>query len=1010
MWRIFQFSYKQAWLVISVTLALTVILGLQVPNLKIKVSADELIPEGSELEKQYESVSKAFGSDEVSVIYAGDEALFTRERLLQLKELNNKLAQLPCIERVESLFTVSNINGSGGWIDTTPLLERVPVQPKQIQQRMEQAISNPILNRNVISNDGKATTLSLYLRPQDELIAWVTQKIERLDAQIEVAQATTGENHTAPIAASPATMPTAPGVPSAPSIAPAAPAPKLAGIAVRGTSDIESLIEQRDALLPYLDKNKYAETIYYAIEKELAPYRDNFGELFQIGSPTVQVQMTDYILKDQKMLLPLSMVALVVLIGFMLRSVQGAIIPVINAVIATAWTLGTMALLGVPINMLNYIVPALILVIGATEDVHVLVEYKEILARGWRGIGAITDVGHNIGLTLALTGMTTVLGFAAAGITDIKIMRDFAITAALGMFARFIVSVVFLPAYLRLFGRFFKPESHEAHQNSLSTRMSEAFTAWVMKYLVPKPYRVLLFFGLITIPCLYFATNIKMSNDLLSFLKPDSPLVQQLNTLSENLSGTKVIYLTVEGNPDDFRQARKVQMLENITRYLRELGEFDSVVSLSDYLALVNREMHESDPSYFHSPRRDDLLAQYLLFFHPSMLSPYVTGDYSRANIVIRCNINDSHKLNLLMEQIRQDLNSGRFGPLLYTLTGKSVMVAQSVENLSKGQTASIAFMALALFIIIATLFISFKAAAMTVISNLWTVVVLFGIMGAFDIPLNVGTCMVAAITIGIGIDDTLHLMVRYNKDLKQLKSELPAIERVVKVEFMPVIITSIGLAGGFGVLASSSFVPVMQFGALSAFVIFLAVIADLILTPVLLSKTRLITLWDLVGLNVRKALMSTSPVFRGMNTMQAKKLILASNVEEFSAGTPIVKAGEEGDEMYVILEGDIEVSINQNGNRILISYLSMGEVFGEIALISRAKRTADVIAKTDTKLLVYDWDSLVRLRRYAPYLSSQLLLNLASILGLRLVDAQRKLDNAPKLSPAGNSNKRKSL
>lgn len=1038
MWRILQFSYKYAGIVAGITLLITALLALQLPKLQIKVSSDELIPEGSHLEQQYEKVRDDFGSDEVAVVYVEDSELFTQQRLKLLKELNTQLKQLPTVERIESLFTVSNISGEGGWVNTSPLLERIPRSERLLEKRQQEAVSNPILLRNVISPDGDATTLTLYLRSPEKLKAFSQDRIEELDNKIAALRAISANapSSNAQAGSATATPPIAPSALSAQSPSPAtaipatnpppitptvSPAPSAdAKISTQDNPEIQALLDERKNLERYLDESKHAKHVYEDIERLLEPLRTaeehTFDKLFQVGSPAIQEQMTQFILNDQKVLLPLSMIVLVLLIGFMLQSVQGAIIPVLNAVIAAVCTLGMMALLGVPINMLNYIVPALILVIGATEDVHILVEYKEIRERGWRGIGAITDVGHNIGLTLALTGITTVLGFAATGLTDIKIMRDFGITAALGMFARFLVSIFFLPAYLRIFGRFFGGK-HRKRKESWANRASAAFASMVMNRIVPKPYHTIGIVVLLCIPCLYFLTEIKMSNDLLSFLKQDSKLVREINTLSNKLSGTKVIYLTLEGNEGDFKRANKVQTLAQISNYLREMGKsedqpkgvFDTVISLADYLALVNRElMYDGDDQFYDVPKKDDLIAQYLLFFHhDSMLKPYVTGDYARANIVIRCNINDSHELNTIVEDIRNTLDSGKFGPLLYTLTGKSVIVAQSVDQLSRGQTASISFMALALFVIVAVLFISFKAASMTVLSNLFAVIVLFGIMGIFGIPLNVGTCMVAAITIGIGIDDTLHLMVRYNKELKRLKNELPAIERAVKAEFMPVLITTLGLAGGFGVLASSSFVPVMQFGALSALVIFLAVIADLILTPVLLSKTRLITIWDLVGLNLRKALMNTSPVFKGMSSMQAKKLILASNVQEYPAGSKIVKANEDGDKMYVVLEGDLEVFITQGDNRILLSYLSMGEVFGEIALISRTRRTADVVAKTDTKLLVYDWESLVKLRRFAPYLSSQLLLNLANILGMRLVDAQRKIDNTPKLTGKTQSPKR---
>ena len=132
---------------------------------------------------------------------------------------------------------------------------------------------------------------------------------------------------------------------------------------------------------------------------------------------------------------------------------------------------------------------------------------------------------------------------------------------------------------------------------------------------------------------------------------------------------------------------------------------------------------------------------------------------------------------------------------------------------------------------------------------------------------------MVAAITIGIGVDDTLHLLVQYNRELKSLKDEKKALEKALRTVILPIIVTSIGLAAGFFVLSFSSFLPVQQFGMLSAIVIVIAVFADMILTPALFSTKRLITLWDLLGIKLQNTLHDKCRLFQGMSMWQVKNL-----------------------------------------------------------------------------------------------------------------------------------------
>lgn len=901
MQRIFQFCYRQAWPIVGLILLLTGLAIGSATQLRVNVSTDEMIPRQSEAWQTYQDIREEFGSDTLALIYVEDNQLFNRDKLLRLNEAVRELRGIEEVQRIESLFSVSNINGEGGWVETGALFETIPSNQEAIDAKKALALKNPLLLRTVLSPDGTATLVSLYLNP------------------------TASDNTDADRA------------------------------------------------------------IYEAIEEVLNKYQGDFSQIYQIGSPALHTWMADYILEDQKFLLPVSGLLLVLLIGLLLGSVQGAIIPVLNAAISTAWTLGLMAALGIPISMLNYIVPALILIIGSTEDVHILVEYREARDSGLKGADAVHFIASRIGLTLVLTGFTTSLGFAVTGLSALSIMQEFGASAAIGMITRFLVSVLFIPAYLRLADNWLTKPTRSKSEERRHQRVASWMANLVEKVLAPNAIRVITLFALIGLPCLFLIPQIRLSNDLISFLHPDSPIVEKLDRVATKLSGSKVVYVTLNAQEGDFKRVDKLKQLEAITLWLRENPQFDTVTSLSDYLALVNRAMFGDDPSKETVPEKEALIAQYFLFFHRSNLQPYVSGEYDQANIVIRCNINDSSELNKQVKLIEATLNSGRFGYPNFTVTGKSVLVSAAVDKIVLGQVISLTTMVLTLFAVIAVLFLSFKAGAISVLANLFPIALIFGLMALLGIPLNIGTCMVAAITIGIAVDDTLHLMVRYNKQLKVLKNEMAAIAASVRQEFFPVMTTSLGLAGGFTVLGFSSFVPVMQFGFLSAIVMVLALITDIILTPTLLSTIRLITLWDLLGFKLQQTLLKISPVFAGMTKWQAKKLILLANIQEHSAGTPVIREGETGRSMFVIIDGELEVSKSVDKEKIVLSKLGVGDLVGEVALVSETRRTADVTALTDVRVLALDWESLVRLHRSSPFLSSRLFLNLANILGNRL-------------------------
>jgi len=961
--RLFNLCYRHAFLVIALVALITGYSIWQATSLRVNVSTDSLIPEDSPLKQEYEAIIEQFGSDQLALVYVQDEALFTEDKLKLLKKLSKELKELDEVQRVESLFTVNDIRSVNGWIDTSPLLRRIPKTPEELKEKQQQAIDNPLMRRAIISNSGDATLITLYLKSPAELKgeqsgdeAASVDDAERMDYDKQVFA-------------------------------------KIRDI-------LQGLNEPPEVKLPH-GADKMPEAVRAALMKKAqesivqpVDYVANFDRIFQVGSPALHVYMANFIIEDQKVLLPAAGLVLVLLIGLMMGSFQAAIIPVVNAVISTAWTFGLMVALDIPISMLNYIVPALILIIGATEDVHIINEYKEAKGEGQLGGDAVTAIAHRIGLTLFLTGLTTSLGFAVTGLSALTIMQQFGIVAALGMLSRFVISITFMPAWLRIFGKFLRAEKHSASHEKKHFGLTAKLTNFLKTKLLVRPSRTIIFFGLIAVACLSLIPKIRVSNDLISFLRPDSEIVEQLNTVASQLSGSKVIYVTFRSSDGAYKKAEKLQNLEAFAKWMRDDERIDTATSLADYIALVNKAMKGGKEADHLIPNNDALIAQYLTFFHRSDLKPYVTGDYSTANVVLRSNLSDSSDLNALVAEIEQALGSGQFGRHGFTVSGKSVMVASAVDKIISGQVISLTSMTLLMFAIISGLFLSFRAGFLAVMSNLFPVVVVFGVMAAFGVTLNVGTCMVAAITIGIAVDDTLHLMVRYNQELKRLKDERKAMLASVQAEFYPVLTTSMGLAGGFVILGFSSFVPVMQFGLLSALVMMLALIADVILTPVLLSTTRLITLWDVLGFNLRKALIERSAMFAGLTKWQAKKLILLANLEEREIGEYIVREGDVGDSMYVIIDGELEVSKSIDDRKVVLSKLVLGDIFGEVALISDVKRTADVIATTDTRLLRLNWSELETLQRYNPFLSSRLFLNLSRILGQRLNSTIERIES----------------
>jgi uncharacterized protein len=891
-------------LLAAVLLTVGAVYGLRF--LSLDVSSEGLTVADSPLRAELAQVRAEFGSDQIAVVYAEDPALFTLERLERLREVDRELARLPFVEKVESLFTLPDIRDVGGILETSPLLARIPAEPEALARKQAFGRENPLLRRNVLSPDGTATLLTLYLKPEV--------------------------------------------------------------LAARPITEIEA-----------------------ELEAVLKPHKEAFAELYQLGRPALQSWLLGALQSDQRILLPLAGLLLFLLLAFNQRSLVAGLLPILNGLLAIVWTLGLMSLLGIPVTLLNYIVPVLVIVVGATEDMHILHEYRTRLAEGASGRIAIEEAGRGIGLALLLTSATTILGFAATAASTLPILRSFGIAAVIGMSARFLISIFVLPAALRPLERVMRGGRTRP---LLSPALSRRASRTLVRRLAPRFAPVALGLGLLAAGALHFTREIRLSNDLVSFLDEESTLHQRLEQSSTRLAGSKVLFLTLHDQPGAFLDPVNLRELDAVGEYLRSIPELDTVTSFADIIRRINGQMRGGDPEDAVIPETRAAVRQMLLFARADSFGSYVSPDHARANLVIRSNLNDSHLLNQRAAEIRGELESGRFGPQVFTLTGEALVVASAVDSIVQAQVLSLGGMIGLLFLIVSGLFLSVRCGLLTVLANLFPIVMVFGLMGLTGITLNVGTCMVAAITLGIAIDDTLHLLVRFNRELKTTKREKTAIEKALSHELNPIVSTSLALAGGFLVLAFSSFGPVREFGLLSAGVLLLALVTDVAVTPMLFARTRLITLWDVVGLSLRQRLLRESPFFKDLTAWQAKKIILASQITKAAAGERIIRQGDLGTTLYVVLEGQLEASVGEGAERRLLTRIGVGDVLGEVAIVARMRRSADVTAVVDSRLLTLDAGSLRRLQRFSPFLASRLFLNLAGIIGARL--AERIRETAP--------------
>ncbi|MBF0187811.1 MAG: MMPL family transporter [Magnetococcales bacterium] len=736
----------------------------------------------------------------------------------------------------------------------------------------------------------------------------------------------------------------------------------------------------------------YDERVNEVIESILDGFRPSFEQLFQIGPPRINSELKESLFNDLTLLAPLSALMLVVMILLFMRSVTAAVIPLVTSVLSITWTLGMMGWIGLPLNILSAMLPSLVVVIGSTEDTHMVAGYlRGLMEKGTEQQAASREVAtrfmiKHLGVPLLLTVFTTGLGFASNIFSSMGLVRDFAIASSFAIFANGVISILLVPSMMLLFGpRKSRLVLREERISGLPGLVDRLFDATRQRFARSVVILTVLMCGFF----IFQASKLYVTNDPLSYFRGDRALIQETQQIQKDLSGMKVFYVTLDAQRDKaFLDPGNLALVKKIQAFVEKQGVFDRTISIVDHISLVNREFHRGQEAYYDIPAERNLVAQYLLFFHRNDLSAYVSHDYRRANIVVRHNITDSNTLNRHIAELKR-VTAQIAGINVKThVVGENLLINAAAESLMVAQVKSLGLLLLVIFLIMSAMFTSLKGGLIALIPNLIPIILMFGVMGFLGIPLNPGTAMVAVIAIGIAVDGTIHLFSRYNELCRTTSDYDAAVRQTVREEATPVVATSLALSFGFGILLLSNFTVVAQFGALSALTVIFAVVSDLLITPIIMSRVRLIGLYQILSMSMQREVLAKSPLFRDMTNYQIRKAILISEMRTFQPGDLLVEQGSTGRSMYLILTGMTEVILRgDDGEKTRLAALGPGQVFGEIGYIRETQRTADVRALTKVNALRFDYEKQRQDLKFFPHIVAKLNFNISVILGERLAD-----------------------
>lgn len=750
-------------------------------------------------------------------------------------------------------------------------------------------------------------------------------------------------------------------------------------------------------LKPSFHESEFNRTAYTQIENIIKPLKTEFSHVFQVGTPRVNSDLVNGLFDDILFITPLNVAVLLITLILMLRVFWAAFIPLVTSFISVIWTFGIVGYCNIPVNLLVAVLPALIIVIGSTEDTHIVAAYLQGLKHDNTGqrFPAIRYMASHVGVPIFITSFSTIIGFLSNAITDITLIRDFSIASSIGMLVTAVSTLLIVPLLLSICG----PKTAEnVIENHDSNAWKSRFVRFVENAVEFHQGKILSVTAVIVLVFGGFALQITASNDPLAYFNSDHQLVIDNKTAHQDLAGMQVFTLTIEATRNtDFKNPLELEKLDAIQQVMLKQSVYDKVIGMTDYLKLVNQEMHQGDKNFYILPQSRELVEQYLMLFQRSDLERVISSDARRVNFIVRHNMSNSNVLNkqivLLKTQLGEILgNSNRF-----YLTGKNLMTNEAADSLFTSQGYSLLLAIVAFSIIMTLLYSSPVAGLISMIPNVIPIILMFGIMGMFDIPLNPGTAMVSVIALGIAIDDTIHIFSTYNRECRVDGDQQAAAVRSIRAEALAVLATSFSLAAGFFTLKFSSFLFICQFGILAGLTMLIAMITELFLTPVLLKSIRLVGLWDVIAFDLDKEALRKSEIFAGMSSFQIKRVILLSKMREYQADDVVVQQGSVGSELFIILSGKADVFYHEGDHKKMLTQLGWSDSFGEAGYAGNVTRTATVSVSADSepfRAVILNQDQVESAMRFYPRLHAKLNSNISKALA-RLLARNNQLQHS---------------
>jgi len=802
--------------VLLFALALVLAIGWHAQDFELDASAESLTLEHDQALKYYRQVRDRYGSDDFLVITFQPAAdLFANSSLEGLAHLRNELSLVPGVRAVTSILDV-------------PLLQSPPVTLEQLREDIprlgnrdtdralarQELLQSPMYRDLMLSADGKTTALQVVLAEDAEYLSLRRQRNALRDAGNERP---------------------------------------LSREESKQLRLLEAKFHEANARVIHEERQQIT-----SIRKVLAEHSE-LATMHLGGVPMIIADSMDFIRHDLVVFGIAVVLFLVVILSVAFRRPRWVLLPLLTCLSTCIVMLGLLGLLGWRVTVVSSNFLSLSLILCLALSLHIIVRYREMHADNPSASQQqlVSGTVRHIVVPCAFTALTTMVAFGSLVVSGIRPVIDFGWMMVVAIGVAFVLSFVFFPASLMLF-----KAGTAWPRKDLTARI----TAFFYHLIEHHRSATIAFFLVAAIVSIAGIARLTVENRFIDYYHKSTEIYRGMVVIDRQLGGTTPLDVIIDapepvdesasditefddvfadpGEGDGLAAKSywynrwRLEAVESMHDYLDALPESGKVISLATSI----RMLRQADPDLLRDNLQLSLVHRKLPeSIKEALFAPYLSADGNQLRFSIRVFESDpSLRRAQLIERIPREMNE-RFGlqPEQVHLSGMLVLYNNLLQSLYRSQILTLGAVFAAITVMFLVLFRSLRVAIIGIIPNILSAMMVLGLMGWARIPLDVMTITIAAITIGIGVDDTIHYIHRFENEFAKDGDYWAAIRRCHSTIGRAMYYTSVTIMLGFSILVLSSFVPSIYFGVLTGVAMMIALLADLTLLPVLLAVLK---------------------------------------------------------------------------------------------------------------------------------------------------------------------------